>query len=108
MVKARESSPVTVGAVDQGVIAVASLIGNTSQVGVPLLGVLAHYQGVIVGVGGQEVLRVVVAVYDDLTQSIVHVGVVTALAHQMLKEGVQQLQPAAVLLCQYSTFVCIN
>ena len=103
----------TVGTVDQGIIAVASLVGNTSQVGVPLLGVLAHYQGVIVGVGGQEVLWVVVAVYDDLTESIVHMRVVTALAHQVLKEGVQQLQPAAtssvsasLLYASYGTGVC--
>ena len=86
--------PVAVGAVHQGVITVASLVSDACQVGVPLLRVLAHHQGVRVGVGGQEVLWVVVAVNDDLTQSIVHVRVVTALTHQMLQEGIQKLQPA--------------
>lgn len=88
-----------VGAVNQGVIAVAPLIGNTGQVGVPLLRVLAHHQGIIVGVGSQEVLWVVVAVYNDLAQSIVHVRVMTALTHQVLQEGVQQLQPASSCQC---------
>ena len=37
---------------------------------------------------------VVVAVDDDLTQSIVHMWVMAALTHQMLQEWVQQLQPA--------------
>jgi len=85
---------VAVGAVHQGVVTVASLVCNACQVGVPLLRVLAHHQGVIVGVGGQEVFWVVVAVNDDLTQSIVHVRVMTALTHQVLQEGIQQLQPA--------------
>ncbi len=87
--------PVAVGAVHQGVVTVASLVSDACQVGVSLLRVLAHHQGVIVGVGGQEVLWVVVAVNDDFTQSIVHVRVMTALTHQVLQEGIQQLQPAA-------------
>ncbi len=86
--------PVAVGAVHQGVVTVASLVSDACQVGVSLLRVLAHHQGVIVGVGGQEVLWVVVAVNDDLTQSIVHMRVMAALTHQVLQEGIQQLQPA--------------
>ena len=84
----------TVGAVHQGIITVAPLVCNTGQVGVPLLRVLAHHQGVIVWVGGQEVFWVVVAVYDDLSKSIVYMGVVAALTHQVLQEWVQQLEPA--------------
>ena len=86
--------PVAVGAVHQGVVTVAPLVRNTSQVGVPLLRVLAHHQGVIVGVGSQEVLWVVVAVYDNLTESVVYMGVMAALTYQVLQEWVQQLEPA--------------
>ena len=40
-------------------------------------------------------LRVVVAVNDDLSESIVHMRVMAALTDQVLQEGVQQLQPVA-------------
>ncbi len=69
---------VPVGAVDKGVIALAALVGHAGQVGVPLLAVLAHHCAVVVGVCGQEVLRVVVAVHDDLAQGIMDVGIVAA------------------------------
>lgn len=39
-------------------------------------------------------LRVVVAVDDDLSKSIVHMGVMAALTDQVLQEWIQQLQPA--------------
>ena len=100
--------PVAVGALYQGIITVASLVSNARQVGVPLLRVLAHHQGVIVGVGGQEVLWVVVAVNDDLTQSVVHMRVVTALTHQVLQEGIQQLQPATEAFVKANTQTAIQ
>lgn len=40
-------------------------------------------------------LRVVVAVNDDLSKGIVDMRVMAALTDQMLQEGVQQLQPAS-------------
>ena len=67
-----------VGAVDKGIIALAPLVGHAGQVGIPLFAVFAHHRAVVVGVGGQEVLWVVVTVHDDLAQSIVDVGVVAA------------------------------
>jgi hypothetical protein len=69
-------------------------VGDAGQVGVALLRVLAHHQAVIVGVGGEEVLRVVVGVDDDLAQSIMHMRVGAALADEVLQEGRQQLEPA--------------
>ena len=39
-------------------------------------------------------LRVIVAVNDDLSQSIVHMRVMAALTDQVLQEWIQQLQPA--------------
>lgn len=39
-------------------------------------------------------LRVVITVDDDLSKSIVHMGVVAALTDQVLEEWIQQLQPA--------------
>lgn len=95
---------VPVGAVDKRIVAVPPLVCGARQVGVPLLTVLANHQRVIVGVGGQEVLWVVVGIDDDFAQSVVHGGVLAALAHQMLQEGVQQLQSVALLhLCQMAT-----
>ena len=68
---------------------------------------LAHHQRLVVGVGGQEVLGVVVGVDDDLAQRVVHVGVGGALADQVLQEGGQQLQAVARLhhLC---VCVCVR
>ena len=55
------------------------------------------HQAVVVGVGGEEVLRVVVGVHDDLAQGVVDSRVGAALADQVLQEGVQQLQAVALL-----------
>ena len=75
---------VAVGAVDERVVAGAALVGDAGQVGVALLAVLADHGGVVVGVGGQEVLGVVVAVHDDLAQRVVHRRVRGTLRHQVL------------------------
>ena len=57
---------VLVGDVNERVIAVAPLVGHAGEVGVTLLRVLADSQRVVERVGGEEVLRVVVGVNDDL------------------------------------------
>ena len=93
---------VAVGAVDKGIVTLAALVRHAGKVGVPLLAVLAHNEAVVVGVGGQEVLGIVVGVHNDLAQRIVHSRVVAALTHQVLQERVQQLQPVALLDLQSS------
>ena len=57
---------ILVGYVDERVVAVAALVRHACQVGVALLRVLADRERVVVGVGGEEMLRVVVGVDDDL------------------------------------------
>ena len=93
-----------VSAVHEGVVAGAALVGDAGQVGVAFLAVLADHGAVVVGVGGQEVLGVVVAVHDDLAQRVVHGRVGAALRHQVLQEGVQQLQPIALLHLHVNKF----
>mmetsp|Transcript_12955 Transcript_12955/g.36409 ORF Transcript_12955/g.36409 Transcript_12955/m.36409 type:complete len:306 (+) Transcript_12955:758-1675(+) len=83
---------VVVGALHEGIVAHAALVGHAGEVRVALLAVLAHRQRVVVGVGGEEVLRVVVGVDDDLAEGVVDVHVRGALAHQVLKEWAQQLK----------------
>lgn len=84
-------------AVDEGIITLPPLVSHTSQVGVPLLAVLAHYQTVIVRICCEEVLWVVVGVHNDLAESIVHSRIVASLADQVLQEGVQELQSVTLL-----------
>jgi len=97
------------------VVALAATVGHAGQVRVALLAVLADGAGVVVGVGGEEVLRVgargrsrrggasasarrgAAAVDQDLSQSGVDPRVLGALGHQLLKKGRQQLQPVALL-----------
>ena len=95
---------VAIGAVHKRVVAGAALVRDAGQVGVALLTVLADHGAVIVGVGGQEVLGVVVAVHNDLAQRVVHGRVGAALRHQVLQEGVQQLQPVALLHLHVNRF----
>jgi hypothetical protein len=57
---------VLVGDLNEGIVAAAALVCHAGQVGVALLSILTHRQGVIVGIGGEEVLRVVVGVNNDL------------------------------------------
>lgn len=52
---------------DELLVTLPSLISHTSQMGVPLLAVLANHAAVIVWVFSEEALRVVVAVDVDLS-----------------------------------------
>ena len=78
-------------------VAAPLFVRHARQVGVALLAVAAQHQRLVVLVGQQEVLRVVVAVDDDLAHRVVHRRVRAPLVHQVLQEGVQHLQPVARL-----------
>ena len=77
-------------------VALASLVRHARQVWVALLAILAHHLAVVVLVGGQEVLRVRVAVDEDHAQRVVHVGVHRALGHEVLQERREHLQAVAL------------
>ena len=98
------------------VVALPPAVGHAREMRVALLAVLAHGAGVVVGVGGEEVLGVgaggrgrgrgrgaatagsgAAAVDEDLAQRGVHPGVLGALGHQLLQEGRQQPEPVAPL-----------
>mmetsp|Transcript_5703 Transcript_5703/g.10239 ORF Transcript_5703/g.10239 Transcript_5703/m.10239 type:complete len:275 (+) Transcript_5703:1294-2118(+) len=88
---------VVIRARDERVVAQAALIRHTRHVRVALFTVLAHGEGVVVGVSRQEVLRVVIGIDDNLAKGVVHVHVRRPLAHKMLQEGIQELQAVALL-----------
>ena len=88
---------VAIGAIYQSLVASAALVGHTCKVGVALLAVLAHCQRIIIRVCSQEVLRIVVGVYDNLAQRIVNCWVCRALAHKVLQERIEQLEAVALL-----------
>lgn len=77
---------VFVGDVDELFVALPSPVGDDRERGVPFLAVFAHDARIIVGVGGEKMLGVVVAVYDDFAQSVVDMHVLAAFAHQVLQE----------------------
>mmetsp|Transcript_18521 Transcript_18521/g.52004 ORF Transcript_18521/g.52004 Transcript_18521/m.52004 type:complete len:364 (-) Transcript_18521:2397-3488(-) len=83
------------GALDEGIVARAALVSHASQVWIPPLRVLADHEGVVEGVGAEEVLGVVVGVDDDLAEGVVYVGVGGALSNQVLQERCEQLQAVA-------------
>lgn len=64
--------------IDQLLVTLSPLIGNTGQMGVSLLTVLSNHTAVVVWVLSQETFWVVVAVDVDLCQSIMSGGFFTA------------------------------
>lgn len=64
--------------IDQLLVTLSSLVGNTGQMGVSLLTVLSNHTAVVVWVLSQETFWVVVAVDVDLCQSIMSGGFFTA------------------------------
>lgn len=64
--------------IDQLLVTLTPLIGNTGQMGVSLFTVLSHHTAVVVWVFSQETFWVVVAVDVDLGQSVMSGGFFTA------------------------------
>mmetsp|Transcript_10474 Transcript_10474/g.36145 ORF Transcript_10474/g.36145 Transcript_10474/m.36145 type:complete len:1393 (-) Transcript_10474:82-4260(-) len=88
---------VLVGAVHESIIALPALVGHAGKVWIPLLTVLSDNRAVVVGVGCQEVLRVVVRVDDDLSQGIVNMSIRASLADKVVEEGGEELHLVALL-----------
>jgi hypothetical protein len=71
-------------------ITLSSPVCHNCQGRITLLTILTHNTRIIVGVGGEEVLWIVVAVNDDFTQSIVNMNILASLTHEMLQELSEQ------------------
>ena len=87
---------VFVGDLHQLDVAVAALVRHAREVGIPLLAVLTHNLGVVVLVGGQEVLGVGIGVDEDHAQSVVDVRVGGSLGDKVLEERGEHLEPVAL------------
>lgn len=77
---------------NQLLVTLSSFIGDTGQVGVSFLTILAHHAAVVVGVLPQETLRVVVAVDVDLGQGVVGGRLLATFMDTSLQPRQQQLQ----------------
>ena len=87
---------VLVGDLDELEVAVAALVSDAREVGVPLLAVLADNLGVVVLVGGEEVLGVGVGVDEDHAEGVVHVRIGGSLGDEILEERGEHLEPVAL------------
>ncbi|PNY29194.1 Uncharacterized protein TCAP_00893 [Tolypocladium capitatum] len=88
---------VLVGDVDQLQVVLALGVGNIGQVGVALLAVLAHGQGVILVVLFEELFRVVVRVDVDLGKRIVNGLLLVTRPQGGFQEGQQKLEAVSRL-----------
>ena len=77
---------VFIGDIDEFFVTEASPIGNDGKSGVPLFTVFSHNTGIIIRISGEEVLRIVITVYDDFSQGIVHVDILASFTDKVLQE----------------------
>ena len=88
---------VSVRAIHQLCVAVATLVRDARQVRIALLAVATDDGGLVVLVREQKVLWVLVAVDEHLTHSVVYLRIHTTFVHEVLEELREDLQTVTFL-----------